>query len=182
MGPGNHAAPGCSCQLFPSEGGAEFSRAARRDGCVRAGRASGLPRRRRGPGAPARRSSTVLTASSRKWRWKEDYESSDVPARRVADALGCAHLIRRRFEHPVEGERKRGPDRRALMPDPELLLLDEPAAGRTSVAARSGAPGGHLGRDPRAPTMVMVTTTWKRCGGITHGICCPGTVLARTAG
>ena len=73
----------------------------------------------------------VLTASyAILGRWKEEYESSDVTrAVDLLDALGCAHLIRRRFATLSEGERKRVQIARAMMPDPEMLLLDEPAAG-----------------------------------------------------
>ena len=73
----------------------------------------------------------VLTASyAILGRWKEEYESSDVTrAVELLDALGCAHLIRRRFSTLSEGERKRVQIARAMMPDPEMLLLDEPAAG-----------------------------------------------------
>ena len=62
----------------------------------------------------------VLTASyAILGRWKEEYESSDVTrAVELLDALGCAHLIRRRFATLSEGERKRVQIARALMPDP----------------------------------------------------------------
>jgi iron complex transport system ATP-binding protein len=116
----------------------------------------------------------VLTASYAIFgRWTEEYDSNDVTrAVELIDQMGCAHLIRRRFNTLSEGERKRVQIARALMPDPELLLLDEPAAGldlggREDLVRRLSS----LAHDLRAPTMVLVSHHVEEVpSGFTHGL------------
>src|SRR5215203_4293558 len=92
-------------------------------------------------------------------RWREQYDELDHERADVLLAqLRIDALADRTFGTLREGERKRVQIARALMTDPELLLLDEPAAG-LDLAGREALVRtlSELALDPYAPASVLVT-------------------------
>jgi iron complex transport system ATP-binding protein len=113
--------------------------------------------------------------------WWHPYTSAEWErAASLLRAAGFQHIADRRFDVLSEGERQQVLLARALMTEPQLLLLDEPCAGldmggRERLLARLGS----LAADAVAPPTVMVTHHVEEIpAGFTHILLlCAGRVL-----
>ncbi len=106
-------------------------------------------------------------------RWREAYDADDrARAVDLLDSWGLSGLAGRTFGTLSEGERKRVLIARSLMADPELLLLDEPAAG-LDLGGREAllTALSEFALDPLAPVTVLVTHHVEEVPtGFTHGL------------
>ena len=121
---------------------------------------------------------TVLTAAyAVTGRWNENYEDIDTRrAERVMREWRLEALRERTFGTLSDGEQKRVQIGRAVMTDPEVLLLDEPAASldlgsREELVQLLGA----YAATPEAPAMIMVTHHVEEIpSGFTHALVLAG--------
>jgi len=116
-------------------------------------------------------------------RWREHYDELDHDrARALLVEVGAGKLLDRTFGTLSEGERKRVQIARSLMADPELLILDEPAAGldlggREDLVSTMTV----LANDPQSPAIVLVSHHVEEIPpGFTHALMLrEGRVVAR---
>ncbi|MEP6638506.1 MAG: ATP-binding cassette domain-containing protein [Chloroflexota bacterium] len=114
---------------------------------------------------------TARHAATEPW-WHVYTDEDHARALDLLIGLGLASVAEHGYATLSEGERRRTSIARALMPDPDLLLLDEPAAS-LDLGAREILIGdiARLAIEPRPAAIVLVTHHVEEIpGGFTHAL------------
>lgn len=115
----------------------------------------------------------VAAAWGQTFPFSEDYEDDDrARGQDLLAALGMAGFEGRTFGSLSEGEKQRVSIARALMADPEIVILDEPTAGldlgarETLLLAMS-----EIIADPKSPSILLITHEIEEIApGFTHAL------------
>lgn len=114
---------------------------------------------RRIPASETVRDIVLTAAYAVEGRWNEQYDAIDVrQAERILAEWNLGDFADHTFGTLSDGERKRALIARAVMTDPEVLLLDEPSAS-LDLGARERMLQMLSGyaQSPSSPAMIMVT-------------------------